>query len=182
MDEVPHRVVIHLETTLGQLGHQSAQAEGFLPDPVHKPGVVLAPDCLRLVPAHLPRRHTPGLPEAPNPGDRRVDPNAEPRRRRAPRQTLLLNCCNHTLTKINRIRLCQPCWPPSPASMLNQIRPTRGIPNRIGLMSSRSRPGGSGRTRLRPGGQMPRGERGELNPNRRLDLDAGPMPDETRRH
>src|SRR6266404_2348311 len=69
MDEVPHRVVIHLETTLGQLGHQSAQGEGFLPDPVHKPGVVLAPDCLRLVPAHLPWSHTPGLPEAPNPGD-----------------------------------------------------------------------------------------------------------------
>src|SRR5260370_6936338 len=138
MDEVPHRVVIHLETTLGQLGHQSAQGEGFLPDPVHKPGMVLGRDCLGLVPAHLARRHTPGLPEAPNPGDRRVDPNAEPRRRRAPRQTLLLNCCNHTLMKINRIRLCHPCWPPSPASMLNQIRPTRGIPNRIGLMSSRS--------------------------------------------
>src|SRR6266851_6569195 len=138
MDEVPYRVVVDLQTTPGQLGHQPAQGEGLFPDPFHKPGMVLAPDRLRLVPAHLPRRHTPRPPVAPNPGDRRVDPNAEPRRRLAPRQTVLLNRSNNTLAKINRIRLCHPCWPPSPASMLNQIRPPKGIPNRISLMTSRS--------------------------------------------
>src|ERR1700720_1153656 len=54
MDEVPHRVVIHLETTLGQLGHQSAQGEGFLPDPVHKPGMVLALIAFGLCPPICP--------------------------------------------------------------------------------------------------------------------------------
>src|SRR5216684_8212190 len=90
LNEIPHRPIIDLEAALGELGHQPAQGEILLSHPFHQPDLMLAPDRLRLVPAHLPRRYAPGRSEAPNPGDRRTDPHAELRRRLAPRQTALL--------------------------------------------------------------------------------------------
>src|SRR5256885_3812145 len=44
------------------------------------------------------------------------------RRRLVARQATLIDCRNHALAKIHRIRFAHPCWPP-PASMLNQSRP-----------------------------------------------------------
>ena len=100
LNEIPHRPIIDLEAARRELGDQPAQGEILLPDPFHQPSVMLAPDRLRLVPTHLPRRHATARPEAPNPGDRRADPNAELRRCIAPRQTALLNRRNHAVPKV----------------------------------------------------------------------------------
>src|SRR4029077_4166597 len=127
MDKVPYRPVIHLEATIGEFGDQPTQGELALAKPLPQPNLLLAPDRFRFVPAHLAGRHAPGLPEPAHPGDRGAYPDAKPRRRCMPRQTPG-NRTNHPFTKIDRIRLCHPCWPPPPASMLNQISRKMGIP------------------------------------------------------
>jgi hypothetical protein len=60
------------------------------------------------------------------------------RRRPMARQAAGLNRRDHPLTKINRVRFAHPCWPPFPASMLNQNPPDLGILNRFRLNSYRS--------------------------------------------
>jgi hypothetical protein len=112
MDEVPDRSIIHLETALGEFGHQPAQGKVLLLDPLQQPGAMLARDRLRLVPAHLARCDAAGLSEAPNPGDHRTDADAKLRRCLAPRQAALLNRGNNPFAKIKRIRLSHPYWPP----------------------------------------------------------------------
>lgn len=71
VNEVPHRPIIGLEAARGELGHQPMQGEVLLPDPCQEPGVMLAPDRLRLVPAPIwpgamlpvaPKRRTQAIP------------------------------------------------------------------------------------------------------------------------
>src|SRR5512134_346259 len=100
---------------------------------------MLSGKLLRLVTAHLAGRDAAGLLITIDPVDRGADPDAEAGRRLPPRQTLLLHRRNHPLAKIHRIRSRHPCWPPSPASMVNHISLTMGIVRRLGLSSSRSR-------------------------------------------
>src|SRR5229473_1922193 len=64
MDEVPYRPVIDCEAAPGQLAHQPAQGKIPRADPPAQPNLMLAPDRLRLVPAHLAGRHAPRLPKA----------------------------------------------------------------------------------------------------------------------
>src|SRR5260370_42512446 len=45
----------------------------------------------------------------------------------------------NTLPKVNRIRLPHPGWPPGPASILNQISDSLGIPFRFLFHARRSR-------------------------------------------
>jgi hypothetical protein len=61
------------------------------------------------------------------------------RRRPMARQAAGLNRRDHPLAKINRVRFAHPCWPPFPASMLNQNPPDFGILNRFRLNSYRSK-------------------------------------------
>ena len=89
------------ESARGELGDQAAQGEVPLGNPVPQPGLMLAPDRLGLVPAHLARRHTPRLPEPPHPVDRRARHDPKPRRRFMPRQTALNNRGNDPLTQIH---------------------------------------------------------------------------------
>src|SRR5882724_4419272 len=67
---------------------------------------MLAPDGLRLVPAHLARRDGPRVLETPQPIDRRAYTYAEPRRRLIPRQALLFDRRDNALSKVHRIRSC----------------------------------------------------------------------------
>ena len=102
MDEVPDRPIADLETTLGQLGHQTTQAEVPLANALSQPRRMRVADRSRLVPAHLSRRGAASLPEPPHPVDRRAHADAEPRRRRMPRQTFLLNRGNNPFPQIHR--------------------------------------------------------------------------------
>jgi len=128
MDELPHRPVIDLQPALGQLGYQPAQGEGPLPDPLHKPVPLRAPDRFRLVPAHLTRRHAARLPEAPHPPDHRADPYTELHRRTTPRKAALLDRSNNTFSKIDRIRFRHPILASSPANTVNHISRFARIP------------------------------------------------------
>jgi hypothetical protein len=47
---------------------------------LQQPGAVLARNCLRLVPTHLPRRNAAGLTQASHPDNRRADADAKLRR------------------------------------------------------------------------------------------------------
>src|SRR5258708_31986071 len=100
---------------------------------------MLAGDRLPLVPAHLAWCQAARLPQPSHPIDHRTDPDIEGRCRLTPRHSARLYRRNNTLPQINRIRLAHPCWPPSPASILNQIFGPLGIPIRFSLISSRSR-------------------------------------------
>src|SRR5215831_7866633 len=113
MDELPDRAIIDLEAALGELGHQPAQSEVALLDPLQKPTSVLARNLLRLVPAHLARRYAAGLAHALDPVNGGTDPNSELLRRPIARHAAGLNRGNHPLAKVNRVRSAHPCWPPS---------------------------------------------------------------------
>src|SRR5512144_2554753 len=100
---------------------------------------MLSRKLLRLVTAHLAGCDAAGFLITIDPVDRGADPDAEAGCGLPPRQTLLLHRRNHPLAKIHRIRSRHPCWPPSPASMVNHISLTMGIVRRLGLSSSRSK-------------------------------------------
>src|SRR5271157_2982048 len=112
VDEVPHRTIVDLEAAFGELGHEPAQREATFPDAARQENLMLAADRLRLVPAHLPRRHAARVLKPPDPIDDRAHPNAELGRRPMKRQSTLQNCRHRALAKIDRIRLSHPCWPP----------------------------------------------------------------------
>jgi branched-chain amino acid transport system permease protein len=113
VDEIPHRAIVDLEPALGEFRHQPAQREGPLPNALGQKGRVPVADRLRLVSAHLARRHAARLVKPPHPVDDRADPNAELSRRSMPRNSALQNRGDSPLTKIVRIRPSHPCWPPS---------------------------------------------------------------------
>ena len=64
----------------------------------------------------------------PNPIYYCADPNLEQARRLPPRHAPF-NRRNRALTQVLRIGSCHPCWPPSPASILNHFSGPLGIPN-----------------------------------------------------
>jgi hypothetical protein len=101
VDEVPDRPIIDLEAALGEFGDKPAQGEVPCPGALQQPGTVLARNCLRLVPAHLPRRNAAGLAQAPHPDNRRADAHAELCRRLVAGQASSLNRGNHPLAKIH---------------------------------------------------------------------------------
>src|SRR5229473_5917252 len=53
VDEVPHRAVIGLKAAPSELGHKPAQGEVPRAKPFSQPDLMLIPDRLRLMPAHL---------------------------------------------------------------------------------------------------------------------------------
>src|SRR5580704_13386308 len=57
VDEVPHRSIVDFEAALGEFAHEPAQREAAFPDAARQEYLMLAGNRLRLVPAHLPRRH-----------------------------------------------------------------------------------------------------------------------------
>src|SRR5215831_5640674 len=69
VNEIPHRPIIDLKAAPGEFGHQSAQAEGAVPDPPRQKDRVLAGDRLGLVPAHLTRSDAARLANPPDPID-----------------------------------------------------------------------------------------------------------------
>src|ERR1700694_5503968 len=73
---------------------------------------MVAADRLRLVPAHLPRRHAAGVLIPPDPVDDRAHRNAELGRRPMPRQAARQHRRNDTLAKINRIKVFHLMLPP----------------------------------------------------------------------
>src|SRR5215475_2600669 len=123
MEEVPHRPIIDLKATLGELGDEPAYGEVFPSYPLQKPVAVRAGDRLRLVAAHLARRNTPGLTVASNPSNHRMDAHPKLGGSSAPRHPALLNGRNCPLTKINGIRSTQRMLASTPASILNQTSP-----------------------------------------------------------
>jgi len=123
MEEVPHRTIIDLKATLGELGDEPAYGEVFPVDPPQKPDAVRPGDRLRLVAAHLAWCNTAGLAEQPNPRDHSADADAKLRSRSASRHSTLLNRRNCPLTKINGIRSTHRMLASTPASILNQTSP-----------------------------------------------------------
>ena len=77
MDEGPDRSIIDLEAPPSELGHKAAQGEVSLLYPLPQPGLMLVPDRLGLVPAHLAWRDAPRLPKPLHPLDRRAHPDAK---------------------------------------------------------------------------------------------------------
>jgi hypothetical protein len=102
VNEVPHRSIVNLEAALGKFGHEPAQGELPVPDPLHQKSLMLASNGLWLVPAHLARRHAARLLEPPNPIDHRAGRDAELGRRPMPRLPAFQNRRDGTLTKVNR--------------------------------------------------------------------------------
>jgi len=101
VDEVPDRPIIDLEAALGEFGYKPAQGEVPCLGALQQPSTMFARNCLRLVPAHLPRRNASGLTQAPHPDNRSADAHAELCRRLVARQASSLNRRNHPLTKIH---------------------------------------------------------------------------------
>ena len=93
MDEIPHRAIVDLEPAPGEFRHQPAQREGSLPNALGQKGRVPVADRLRLVSAHLARRHAARLVKPPHPVDDRADPNAELSRRSMARKSAVQNRC-----------------------------------------------------------------------------------------
>ena len=101
MDEVPDRPIIDLEAALGEFGYKPAQGEVPCLGTLQQPSTMLARNCPRLVPAHLPRRNASGLTQAPHPDNRSADTHAELCRRLVAGQASSLNRGNHALAKIH---------------------------------------------------------------------------------
>jgi hypothetical protein len=113
MNEIPHRPIVDLKAALSELGDQSTQREGAFPDAPRQKHRVLAGNRLGLMPAHPARREAPRLPNAPDPIDHRARRNPKSRRRLMPPQPVSQNRRHRALTKIHRIRLSHPSWPPA---------------------------------------------------------------------
>jgi len=101
VNEVPHRSVVDLEAALGKFSRQPAQGKLSFPDPLHEKGMVLSGNGLRLVTAHLARRHAARFLEPPHPIDHRAGHDAELGGRPMPRQPAFQNRRDGTLTKVN---------------------------------------------------------------------------------
>jgi len=101
VDEVPDRPIIDLEAGLGEFGYKPAQGEVPCLGALQQPSTMLARNCLRLVPAHLPRRNGSGLTQAPHPDNRSADAYPELCRRLVAGQASRLNRGNHPLAKIH---------------------------------------------------------------------------------
>jgi len=101
MNEVPDRPIVDLEAALSEFGDKPAQGKVLCLRTLQQPGTVLSRNCLRFVPAHLPRRNAAGLTQAPHPDNCRADAYAELRRRLVAGQTTTLNRRNHPLTKVH---------------------------------------------------------------------------------
>jgi hypothetical protein len=111
-DEVPYRMVVDLQPALGQLRHQSAQREIPPTAPLDEPILMLPPDRLGFVPTHLARSGAAGAAKSLHPLDRAAYRHPKMRRRLMSRHPTAINRRNHSLSQINRIRPCHPCWPP----------------------------------------------------------------------
>jgi hypothetical protein len=100
VDEVPDRPIIDLQPALGEFGDKPAQGEVPCLGALQQPSAMLARNCLRLVPTHLPWRNAAGLTQAPHPDNRRADAYAKLRRCLVARHASSLNRRNHPLAKI----------------------------------------------------------------------------------
>jgi hypothetical protein len=91
------------------------------------------------MPAHPVRRRAPrrAKPLRPLHNARYAHPK---QRRRCPARATARHRCHNPISKVRRIGSRHPCWPPTPASILNQKSPTTGIPYlRFRPIESRSR-------------------------------------------
>src|ERR1700722_6618859 len=113
VNEIPHRSIVRPKAPSSELRDQSAQSEGAFLDAPRQKRSVLASNRLGLLPAHLARRDAPRFLNASDPIDHRARRNPKSRRRLMPRQPVSQNCRHRALTKIHRIRLTHPCWPPA---------------------------------------------------------------------
>jgi len=73
VNEIPHRVVIDVQATLGEFRHQPTQSEIRLPAPLHQPIAVRPRNLLRPIAADLIRLDAAGLVETSHPIDRPTD-------------------------------------------------------------------------------------------------------------
>ena len=143
MDELPHRAVVDLHPALGELRHQPAQGEVPLPAPLQQP---VAPGRRRASSAGgrpsgpAPRCRSPGTaPPTRSPCSPRRRSAPPPVRHDSPPRTTAST--TRSRRSIERGRAIH-AGLLLPASMVNQINPKRGIPNRLRLAPSRSnRPG-----------------------------------------
>src|SRR3954454_803535 len=136
MHEIPHRMVVDLQAASAKLGNEPAYGEIAVSDPLRQPGRVISRNCLWLVAAHLARLNAAGLLDPLHPANRRADRHSKLLGRWIAGHPAL-DRGYHTLAKVQRIRLPHPCWPPTPASMVNQKQADLGIPNRFNLTPSR---------------------------------------------
>ena len=125
--EPPHRTVARRRAAFGQLRHHRPQGQvRLLGDPRQQPFPF--PLQQERAPApHLRRRHTPRRPPALTPLHNAG--NAHPKqRRRRPARTTRRHRTHNSISKIRRIGSRHRCWPPTPASILNQKFKPVGIP------------------------------------------------------
>ena len=107
-----------IESALGgQFSNEAAQREIPSSAALDQPKAMFARERLRPVTTHLTGVDVPFLTKLADPADYRAWRQAKPARRRLATHPLLLNCRYRPLAKIQRIRPCHSCWPPSqPAS------------------------------------------------------------------
>src|SRR5437867_245319 len=137
VNEVPDRPVVDPQTALGELSHKTAQRKVRL-DPLQKPYPMLAPDRLGPVTPELARRNAAGLAKSSHPIDDGADPQPKLRRHSITGQPAPHHSPKRALAQIDRIWLPHSRLASSPASMLNQICSSLGIPYRFTLAPSRS--------------------------------------------
>src|SRR5947209_10270330 len=112
MDELPHRTVINLQSAPRELGDQPAQGKVPL-DSFQRPDTVFTGNRLRPVAANLTGCNAAGLSMPAHPSNCRADGNLELPGCPIARQTAGLNRGNNPLSKIQRVWLAHPCWPPT---------------------------------------------------------------------
>jgi len=129
-EEPPHRTVARRGAALGQLGHHRPQRQvRLLGDPRQQP-LPLALQQKRSPTAHPRRCRAPRRPPALTPLHHAGNAYFKQRRRRPARPTCRYRAHN-TIPQIRRIGSRHRCWPPTPASILNQKSKDLGIPSAI---------------------------------------------------
>ena len=138
LEEVPDRVIAHHDPALDQLRSQCPQRHIWLLGKTRQKPLALTSKHIRPFATHRPGRSAALRAEALRPLHHAR--NAYPKScRNCPARLTASNRHNHALSKIQGIWSRHRCWPPIPASILNQTNHALGIPTRFGEAQSRSR-------------------------------------------
>jgi hypothetical protein len=139
-------------TFAGQRCDQAAQGEGALAAALAQSIGTPASERPRLASAQRAGLSAADLPEAVNACDRGAGGHVKVRCCRLPSAVCRLPCNPATITRLRKIggmHACHRCWPPPPASIVNQCRSRKQIPLRFKATRSSSSQPRAGR-RARP--------------------------------
>jgi hypothetical protein len=111
MHEAPNGPIVYLQAALAEFDHKTPQGEVRSGGPLAKKDGMVAQQDARPVATHLPSRSASGRPQPLRPLHDTRHAHAKRRRNRSNRFTRQ-HASDNPLTKIKRIGLGHPCWPP----------------------------------------------------------------------